>query len=85
MIDLDEIRYRADNPNIAGSLSSAPSDRRALLAYVDALREAAGKVTCWECNGTEFVGDDPCPDCASLRALLSPAPSTAPDSSPATP
>lgn len=51
-----------------------------LLAYVDALREAAGRVTCKTCDGK---GDrlwplnsapgyyyTPCPDCADLRALL---------------
>jgi chromosome segregation ATPase len=37
---------------------------------LDALREAAGKVTCWECNGTGLIDDASCPDCADLRALL---------------
>jgi hypothetical protein len=56
-------------------------DRRALLAYVDALRAAAGKVTCWRCEGfgelkspyEEGAGmddADPCPDCTDLRRLL---------------
>ena len=51
------------------------------LAYVDELRAAAGKVTCWRCEGygelkapyEEGAGmddADPCPDCADLRALL---------------
>jgi hypothetical protein len=50
-------------------------------AYVDALRAAAGKVTCWRCEGfgelkspyEEGAGmddADPCPDCTDLRALL---------------
>jgi hypothetical protein len=51
-------------------------DRRALLAYVDALRAAAGKVACARCDGQgglhridgEFLGD--CPDCTDLRRLL---------------
>jgi hypothetical protein len=47
----------------------------------DALREAAGKVTCWRCEGfgelkspyEEGAGmddADPCPDCTDLRKLL---------------
>ena len=55
-------------------------DRRALLAYVDALRAAAGKVTCRRClgHGDLLQPDavppgwrtDPCPDCTDLRTLL---------------
>lgn len=55
-------------------------DRRALLAHVDELREAAGKVTCKYCGGLGWIiplqEDDrafeeaPCQDCADLRALL---------------
>ena len=51
-----------------------------LLAYVDALRAAAGKVTCRRClgHGDLLQPDavppgwrtDPCPDCAYLRTLL---------------
>jgi hypothetical protein len=47
-----------------------------LLAYVDALRAAAGKVTCWRCLSSGIVRDTetnmggPCPDCSELRALL---------------
>lgn len=48
---------------------------------MDELREAAGKVTCWRCEGygelkspyEEGAGMDdaePCPDCADLRARL---------------
>jgi hypothetical protein len=43
-----------------------------LAANRDALRAAAGKVTCWECNGTGLIDDASCPDCADLRALLNP-------------
>ena len=54
------------------------ADRRALLAYVDALRAAAGKVTCKRCDDSgfepwsDFGGAviEPCPDCADLRKLL---------------
>lgn len=68
--------------DIAHRLVAWPvADRRALLAYVDELREAAGKVTCWRCEGygelkspyEEGAGMDdaePCPDCADLRRLL---------------
>ena len=52
-------------------------DRRALLAYLDELREAAGKVTCERCNGvgTHVSPMTPfsrvrCDDCADLRRLL---------------
>lgn len=40
---------------------------------LDALREAAGKVTCATCgNGGEFPRGSgrPCPDCSALRALF---------------
>jgi len=59
--------------DIAHRLVAWPvADRRALLAYVDELREAAGKVTCWRCLGVGVVSDEgaSCPDCADLRALL---------------
>ena len=50
-----------------------------------ALREAAGRVKCAKCGGQGYLIEWPagfsvaridCPDCADLRALLSPAPST---------
>lgn len=89
MIDLDAIRAR-DAAGVYDSVTIhsanahfriAAFDRRALLAYVDALRAAAGKVTCWRCEGfgelkspyEEGAGmddADPCPDCADLRKLL---------------
>ena len=93
MIDLEAIRARdADyndifeeqshmSPDIAHRLVAWPvADRRALLQAYDALRVAAGKVTCRRCDGH---GDllqpdtvppgwrtDPCPDCYDLRAIL---------------
>ena len=39
---------------------------------LSALREAAGKVTCFQCKGSRKVFGLPCPDCAALRALLNP-------------
>jgi hypothetical protein len=47
-------------------------DRRALLAAYDALRAAAGKVTCETCRGTgiERTLVTACPDCTDLRTLL---------------
>lgn len=37
----------------------------------DALRAAAGKVTCWRCLNTGRDGQyESCPDCSDLRALL---------------
>jgi hypothetical protein len=45
----------------------------ALRAERDALRAAAGKVTCMACCGSGDMGEGiPCPDCADLRALLNP-------------
>jgi hypothetical protein len=80
MIDLDAIRARDAEITDPDFWPSA-IDRRALLAYVDALVAAAGKVTCWRCEGfgelkspyEEGAGmddADPCPDCADLRRLL---------------
>ena len=82
-MDLEAIRARdAESYDIA---YWPHIDRRALLAYVDALRAAAGKVECMCCAGGgrreiyergdligEFppIGDEPCPDCADLRKLL---------------
>jgi hypothetical protein len=47
-----------------------------LEAERDALREAAGKVTCMACCGSGDMGEGipcpDCPDCADLRALLNP-------------
>ena len=60
MIDLEAIRARdadiADDdpwliPSPLKPISMAVIDRRALLAHVDALRAAAGKVACWSCEG----------------------------------
>lgn len=96
MIDLEAIRAR--DARIGILMLHVEKDRRALLTYMDellallhrtedekmTLREAAGKVTCWECNDSgrmvnglyalptepEFI---PCPYCApirNLRALL---------------
>ena len=115
MIDLDAIRARDQSPYMQATtwLSQSEEDRRALLAYVDALRdaiklergktessdadnqrlrdeldalrEAAGRVTCALCEDSytrpvildgNVIAYTACPDCASLRALLSPAPST---------
>lgn len=88
MIDLDAIRKRDRDyddvfeaqanmsKDIAHRLVAWPvADRRALLAYVDELREAAGKVTCWVCQGTGHdrgwpVHNPPCYACADLRRLL---------------
>ena len=75
--DLEAIRARdaemgdADVRFVRKSLA----DRRALLAYVDALLAAAGKVTCWVCQGTGIdrgwpVHNPPCYACADLRRLL---------------
>jgi hypothetical protein len=90
MIDLDAIRARDRDyddvfeaqanmsKDIAHRLVAWPvADRRALLAYADALRAAAGKVTCNRCRGMQMVYDprciterSACPDCADLRKLL---------------
>ena len=60
-------------------------DNLRYLRELNALREAAGKVTCKRCGGQGYLIEWPagfsvtrraCPDCADLRALLSPAPST---------
>jgi hypothetical protein len=49
------------------------------LVELKALREAAGKVICYECGATGKIHQGgvpgewlPCPDCADLRALLNP-------------
>jgi hypothetical protein len=79
MIDLDAIRAR--DATQFEMYHKSCHDRRALLAYVDALRAAAGKVTCRRCEGfgelkspyEEGAGmddADPCPDCTPLRALI---------------
>ena len=75
MIDLEAIRARVEARRL-----SAPSRRRLrpeerdcdkLLAYVDALREAARKVTCGNCANDHWgVPRGPCPDCGDLRRLL---------------
>jgi len=91
MIDLDAIRARDRDyddvfeaqanmsKDIAHRLVAWPvADRRALLAYVDALRVAARKVTCKRCAPAnpgvlhEFYSGKPypCTDCADLRQLL---------------
>lgn len=65
--------------DIAHRLVAWPvADRRALLAYVDELREAAGKVTCERCGGSTCAPEHgrgipapgTCPDCGDLRRLL---------------
>jgi hypothetical protein len=57
----------------------AAEDYDRLRAERDALREAAGKVICYECGATGKIHQGgvpgewlPCPDCADLRALLNP-------------
>lgn len=56
-------------------------ERAAFRQELDALRAAAGKVTCWRCEGfgelkspyEEGAGmddADPCPDCTDLRRYL---------------
>lgn len=82
-IDLKAIRARDTDikRDAYATMTVAQTDRRALLQYVDALRAAAGKVTCWRCEGygelkspyEEGAGMDDadlCPDCSDLRALL---------------
>jgi hypothetical protein len=60
--------------DIAHRLAAWPvADRRALLAYVDALRAAAGKVQCFHCGNLiseAWTRLGPCPSCADLRKLL---------------
>lgn len=68
--------------DIAHRLVAWPvADRRALLAHVDELREAAGNVTCLTCGNTGRASlkmpgswgawtEADCPDCADLRRLL---------------
>jgi hypothetical protein len=85
MIDLDSIRARDRDyddvfeaqanmsKDIAHRLVAWPvADRRDLLAYVDELRAAAGKVTCETCRGTgiERTLVTACPDCTDLRTLM---------------
>jgi hypothetical protein len=61
-----------------GHTERADEDNQRLRDENAALREAAGKVTCRRCNSTGEVPctngpvywDEPCPDCAALRALL---------------
>lgn len=75
-IDVEAIRARdaASTFAPAGKYGSV-ADRRNLLALVDALRAAAGKVSCERCgmllieqSHDECTGD--CPDCTDLRGLL---------------
>jgi hypothetical protein len=69
--DLEAIRAR-DAQNLDPDWPSAV-DRRALLAYVDALRAAAGKVQCFHCGNLiseAWTRLGPCPSCADLRKLL---------------
>jgi hypothetical protein len=71
--DLEAIRAR-DAQNLDPDWPSAV-DRRALLAYVGALRAAAGKVTCARCeqigvDGSLRLRGKGCPDCADLRRIL---------------
>jgi hypothetical protein len=72
MIDLAAIRARDDASVIYPETLTVVHDRRALLAAYDALRAAAGKVTCETCRGTgiERTLVTACPDCADLRRLL---------------
>jgi hypothetical protein len=88
MIDLDAIRARDRDyddvfeaqanmsKDIAHRLAAWPvADRRALLAYVDALRAAAGKVTRARCeqigvDGSLRLRGKGRPDCADLRRIL---------------
>ena len=54
------------------------AEAHALLAHVDELREAAGKVTCERCGGSTCAPEHgrgipapgTCPDCDDLRRLL---------------
>lgn len=59
--------------DIAHRLVAWPvADRRALLAHVDELREAAGKVPCATCDEISrgYRSERICPDCADLRKIL---------------
>ena len=83
MIDLEGIRARDAKSKavwfrpdaVLETLADVYRDRRALLAYVKALRAAAGKVTCKWCSNTGVIRGNtppfsmPCPDCADLRRL----------------
>lgn len=72
MIGLAAIRARDDASVIYPETLTVVHDRRALLAAYDALRAAAGKVTCETCRGTgiERTLVTACPDCTDLRTLL---------------
>lgn len=74
MIDLKAIRANRGKAyrDVAEELRAGRNDRADLLAYVDALRAAAGKVTCETCRGTgiERTLVTACPDCTDLRKLL---------------
>jgi hypothetical protein len=62
------------SPHLPLAISAAlQAWHMAVCQEVDALREAAGKVTCFRCAGSGVAPPypgSPCPDCAALRALL---------------
>lgn len=76
---IDELRSQVDDLGAAYG-----AEHRAVLAAhaeLAALKEAVGKVTCYRCAGAGRldivegqyeipIGDEPCPDCADLRAIL---------------
>ena len=78
MIDLEAIRARDACVRFMDYATAGDIDRRALLAHVDELREAAGKVTCERCGGSTCAPEHgrgipapgTCPDCDDLRRLL---------------
>lgn len=81
-IDLEAIRAQDAEESGTEAQIAVRYDRRALLAYVDELRAAAGKVTCRRCDPAnpgvlhEFYSGKPypCTDCADLRKLLGDSP-----------
>lgn len=88
-IDTTAAEYIAEIESLRASLETAVGanalwkrlhDEK--CAELAALREAAGKVTCWRCDGKGNLWSGPltdatgaavprrCPDCADIRAIL---------------